>query len=51
MEVRSFMVWLIKGRDYLSGQLATATLNGDGFKKEGKWNPQPVAAKAGLSSG
>ncbi|KAF2178686.1 FAD/NAD(P)-binding domain-containing protein [Zopfia rhizophila CBS 207.26] len=47
----SFMVWLIKGRDYLSGQLAAATLNGDGFKKEGKWKPQPVAARAGLSSG
>lgn len=49
----SLMVWGIKGRDYLVGMLAQGQMNGDGFKKEGKWKPQPVAAagQTGLSSG
>lgn len=52
-KVPSQMVWMIKGRDYLVGQLALPYLNGDGFKKETKWIPQPVVAsgRAGLSSG
>lgn len=36
----SFMVWMIKGRDYMIGMLAVPTVNGDGFKKEGKWKPE-----------
>jgi NADH dehydrogenase FAD-containing subunit len=49
----SQMVWFLKGRDYLVGMLATAYLNGDQFKKESKWKPQPVVAsgQAGLSRG
>ena len=49
----SLMVWGMKGRDYLIGMLATATLNGDNWKKETAWKPQPVVAtgQAGLSSG
>ncbi|KAF2196507.1 FAD/NAD(P)-binding domain-containing protein [Delitschia confertaspora ATCC 74209] len=49
----SFVVWMIKGRDYMSGQMAPQILNGDAFKKEGKWKPDPVGAaqrKVGLSS-
>jgi NADH dehydrogenase FAD-containing subunit len=51
--VPSLMVWAIKGRDYLIGQLAVATMNGDQFKKEKAWKPQPIVAsgQAGLSSG
>lgn len=51
--VPSLMVWAIKGRDYLIGQLAQGQMNGDSFKKETKWKPQPVLAsgQAGLSSG
>jgi len=51
--VPSLMVWGIKGRDYMIGMLASATLNGDGYKKEKAWKPQPVVAtgQAGLSSG
>jgi hypothetical protein len=47
------MVWGLKGRDYMIGMLAGATLNGDNFKKETKWKPQPVVAagQQGLSSG
>lgn len=37
--VPSVMVWAIKGRDYMVGQLATATLNGDQYKKEKSWKP------------
>jgi NADH dehydrogenase FAD-containing subunit len=47
----SMMVWAIKGRDYLISQLAQGTMNGDQFKKEGKWTPIQDAGKAGLSSG
>ncbi|KAH7392569.1 hypothetical protein BKA66DRAFT_457795 [Pyrenochaeta sp. MPI-SDFR-AT-0127] len=47
----SQMVWMIKGRDYLVGQLAEGTLRGDQFKKEGKWTPAQQTGKAGLSSG
>lgn len=49
----SAMVWAIKGRDYLIGQLAVPFINGDGFKTESKWTPQPVAAsgRAALSNG
>lgn len=35
----SAMVRMIKGRDYLVGQLAQGTMNGNQFKKEGKWTP------------
>ncbi|KAF2257102.1 FAD/NAD(P)-binding domain-containing protein [Trematosphaeria pertusa] len=51
--VPSIMVWAIKGRDYLIGQLAEAQVRGDPVKKETKWKPQPIVAsgKAGLSSG
>jgi NADH dehydrogenase FAD-containing subunit len=49
--VPSQMVWAIKGRDYLIGQLAEGTLRGDQFKKEGKWTPIQDVGKAGLSSG
>ncbi|KAF2689323.1 FAD/NAD(P)-binding domain-containing protein [Lentithecium fluviatile CBS 122367] len=51
--VPSLMVWGIKGRDYLIGMLATGTVNGDQYKKEKAWKPQPVTAagQAGLSSG
>lgn len=51
--VPSLMVHMIKGRDYLIGQLAQGQLDGAQFKKEGKWKPQPAAAtgRAGLSSG
>jgi NADH dehydrogenase FAD-containing subunit len=51
--VPSQMVWAIKGRDYLVGQLALPYLNGDGFKKESKWTPQPALASgsAALSRG
>lgn len=48
----SKMVWMMKGRDYLIGMLAQANLNGDGFKKETKFVPQPVATgKAPMSTG
>ncbi|PVH97960.1 FAD/NAD(P)-binding domain-containing protein [Periconia macrospinosa] len=40
----SVMVWGMKGRDYMLGMLAQATLNGDNYKKEGKWKPQPLAS-------
>ncbi|CAO2650951.1 Nn.00g092480.m01.CDS01 [Neocucurbitaria sp. VM-36] len=50
-KVPSQMVWMIKGRDYLVGQLSEGTLRGDQFKKEGKWTPVQQAGKAGLSSG
>ncbi|KAF2017458.1 FAD/NAD(P)-binding domain-containing protein [Aaosphaeria arxii CBS 175.79] len=50
-KVPSQMVWLIKGRDYMISQLAQATLDGAGYKKEGKWKPEPATAKVGLSSG
>jgi NADH dehydrogenase FAD-containing subunit len=51
--VPSLMVWAIKGRDYLNGQLAVPSVNGDQFKKEKAWKPQPIMAsgQAGLSSG
>ncbi|KAH8717074.1 hypothetical protein GQ44DRAFT_712827 [Phaeosphaeriaceae sp. PMI808] len=44
----SQMVWAIKGRDYMAGQMASATMNGSGFKKEGKW--EPVVDKAPAAS-
>ncbi|KAF2712126.1 FAD/NAD(P)-binding domain-containing protein [Pleomassaria siparia CBS 279.74] len=47
----SFMVWFIKGRDYMIGMLAVPTVNGDGFKKEGKWKPQQAVGQQGLSRG
>ncbi|KAF2848782.1 FAD/NAD(P)-binding domain-containing protein [Plenodomus tracheiphilus IPT5] len=48
----SQMVWMMKGRDYMIGMLAEATLKGDGFKKEGKWTPvRDATAKVGFSSG
>jgi NADH dehydrogenase FAD-containing subunit len=48
----SLMVWAIKGRDYMIGQLAEPTVRGDGFKKDPKWTPvQAATSKAGLSSG
>ena len=34
----SFMVWLIKGRDYLTGT-APDLVNGDKWKKENSWKP------------
>ena len=49
--VPSQMVWMIKGRDYMIGQLAEGTLKGDQFKKDGKWTPVQQVGKAGLSSG
>jgi NADH dehydrogenase FAD-containing subunit len=49
--VPSQMVWMIKGRDYLIGQLAQATVRGDQWKKEGKWSPVQAAGRAGLSQG
>lgn len=50
-KVPSQMVWMIKGRDYLIGQLAEGTVRGDQYKNEGKWTPVQQAGKAGLSSG
>lgn len=47
----SQMVWMIKGRDYLIGQLAKGTMAGDQFKKEGKWTPVQEVQRAGLSQG
>ncbi|ORY18711.1 hypothetical protein BCR34DRAFT_553345 [Clohesyomyces aquaticus] len=50
----SIMVWAIKGRDYMSGQLVPQFLSGSNYSKEGKWVPEPVAAvqtNVGLSSG
>jgi NADH dehydrogenase FAD-containing subunit len=44
----SVMVWAIKGRDYMIGQLAQPTVDGASYKKEKKWIP---AQQAGLSSG
>ncbi|CAI6339249.1 unnamed protein product [Periconia digitata] len=50
-QLPSLMVWGIKGRDYMLGMLAQPTLNGDAYKKEGKWKPQPVVNNGvGLSS-
>jgi NADH dehydrogenase FAD-containing subunit len=47
----SMMVWGMKGRDYLIGMLAQGTMNGDQFKKEGKWTPVQDLGKTALSSG
>ncbi|KAL5118966.1 hypothetical protein ACEQ8H_003095 [Pleosporales sp. CAS-2024a] len=49
--IPSQFVWAIKGRDYLVGMMVQPTLNGDQFKKDGKWKPVPEAGKVGLSSG
>ncbi|KAF1944222.1 FAD/NAD(P)-binding domain-containing protein [Clathrospora elynae] len=49
--VPSQMVWMIKGRDYMIGQLAAGTLRGDQYKKDAKWTPVQHVGKAGLSSG
>ncbi|KAH7116922.1 hypothetical protein B0J11DRAFT_104044 [Dendryphion nanum] len=38
----SLMVWGIKGRDYMLG-MAKGTVNGDAYKKEGKWVPEVKA--------
>jgi NADH dehydrogenase FAD-containing subunit len=46
--VPSMMVWYLKGRDYMVGMLALPTLNGDNWKKEGKW--KPAASQVELSS-
>lgn len=51
-QLPSLMVWGMKGRDYMIGMLAQPTINGDNYKKEGKWKPQPaVENNVGLSSG
>lgn len=42
----SLMVWGIKGRDYMLASLAQGVVDGDGYKKEGKWTPEPVAPAA-----
>ncbi|KAF2800725.1 FAD/NAD(P)-binding domain-containing protein [Melanomma pulvis-pyrius CBS 109.77] len=47
--VPSIMVWFLKGRDYMIGMMALPTVNGDSWKKEGKWKPE--VGRAGLSSG
>ncbi|KAF2116927.1 hypothetical protein BDV96DRAFT_573098 [Lophiotrema nucula] len=50
----SFMIKMIKGKDYMSKQMALPTVEGKQWAKEGKWKPQPVAAfteKVGFSSG
>jgi NADH dehydrogenase FAD-containing subunit len=47
--VPSVMVWFLKGRDYMVGMLALPTLNGDSWKKEGKWKAE--VGQVGLSSG
>ncbi|KAF2036402.1 FAD/NAD(P)-binding domain-containing protein [Setomelanomma holmii] len=47
----SVMVWAIKGRDYLIGQLAEPTVRGDSWKKDPKWIPaQTATSKVGLSA-
>ena len=50
-KVPSQMVWMIKGRDYLIGQLAQATVRGDQWKKESKFTPVMDVGKMGLSQG
>ena len=50
-KVPSQMVWMIKGRDYLIGQLAQATVRGDQWKKETKFTPVMDVGKMGLSQG
>ncbi|KAF2259067.1 FAD/NAD(P)-binding domain-containing protein [Lojkania enalia] len=49
----SILIWMIKSRDYLVGQLAQATVDGKTWEKESKWKPEPIsqAQKVGLSSG
>ena len=49
--VPSLMVWGIKGRDYLIGNLAEGTMRGDNYKKDAKWTPIQQVGKAGLSQG
>ncbi|KAF2741119.1 FAD/NAD(P)-binding domain-containing protein [Polyplosphaeria fusca] len=53
-ELPSIMVWMIKGRDYLVGQMAQKTVDGGQWLKETKYEPQTLKAApqtAGLSSG
>jgi NADH dehydrogenase FAD-containing subunit len=50
-KVPSQMVWMIKGRDYLIGQLAQGTIRGDQWKKESKYTPVQDVGKMGLSQG
>lgn len=51
-QMPSLMVWGLKGRDYMLGMLGQQTINGDNYKKEGKWKPQPVVNnQVGLSTG
>jgi len=49
--IPSQMAWGIKGRDYMVGMLAEATLRGEGFKKEGKWTPTKAASMGAVTQG
>ncbi|XP_014552387.1 hypothetical protein COCVIDRAFT_110362 [Bipolaris victoriae FI3] len=39
----NFVVWLLKGRDYMVGMSGFSTANGDGVKKEVKWTAEEAA--------
>jgi NADH dehydrogenase FAD-containing subunit len=39
----SFVVWLLKGRDYMVGMSGSATLTGDAVKKEVAWTKEEAA--------